>query len=196
MKLNNYVIIAFAWVTLFCMSCNPVVLEEQKNTTPPVHYDTLTLTEGDWIATIKHMDSPRDYLVAHLVIYREKIVEEDSIPYTPYNVVIMAETQDTLLPLGTYTSEPNVSKRVLVKEGHAWGAGSARWFKEEKFYDYKDLSVVIGIDTTRNYYLDAFIQMEEGENLYIHCPTIWRHYVLVQEGVHLAYDETYYPTID
>lgn len=101
----------------------------------------------------------------------------DSVPYGAFNYIMMrAVMQDTLLPLGTYTSQSEETHCYLIKSSVAYGAETERWFKAQRPYNIKDVSIHIDKDSAQNYYLDAFIQMKGGENLYIHCTEIWRSY--------------------
>ena len=191
---------AFIAVVLsVCVSCEPVAINGNNTPTsvdtPTIHYDTLTFVRqvSYWHAHIRHLSHNNGILKAHLAIMPSYDVEErDSIPYRFYHVIMMAETQDTLLPLGTYTMAQDKPLYISSdrESSFAVGAENKSWYKEIKPYYYKDVIVHIGRDTIQDYYLELFVQMEEGENLYLHCSHITRQ-ILMENREYYSYP--YYP---
>ena len=163
-----------------CTSCEQPIRTGTNEPTPPavIHYDTLSLVKGGWKAEIVHETSSGGEIRAYVTVIGYNVDKQlDSIPYGTFNYIMMhAVTQDTLLPLGTYTSQSEETHCYLIKSSVAYGAETERWFKSLRQYEIKDVSIHIDKDSAQNYYLDAFIQMKAGENLYIHCPDIWRVY--------------------
>lgn len=174
MKTKNYILgIVLLFVLSFCVACNPPVSEEDS---APIHYDTLTLIQGDWIAEITHINYVEGQLIARLSITMMYLDSLDSIPYTNYNnLELRAMTSDTLLPCGIYTSKSKDLICTSDKYSRAWGRGSGPWYKKSQFYQIKDASIHIGKDSTQGYYLDAFIQMYGDENLYNRCTYVLRY---------------------
>ena len=162
-----------------CISCKPVVTEKpQIPEYPIVHYDTLSLARGHWQAEIVHTASSNGEIYAYMFILGCNVDKQlDSVPYGAFNYIMMqAVTQDTLLPLGTYTAQSNDTRCYLISSSVASGAETERWLRAQGPYDIKDVSIHIDKDSAQNCYLDAFIQMKDGDNLYIHCTEIWRSY--------------------
>ena len=199
MKKNKILTCAFIAVVLsVCVSCEPIAINgNDKPTsvdTPTIQYDTLSLQQDCyWHAYIEHLSQNNGILKTHLVIMSSCGIDDiDSIPYIFYHVNIMAETQDSLLPLGTYTmtqDEPLYIENDR-ESNFATGAENKLWFKERGLYYYKDAVVHIGRDTIQDYYLEFLVQMEDGENLYLYCPYIARQ-VRMENGEFYAYP--YYP---
>ena len=173
MKIKNYILgVVLLLVLSFCVACEPPVSEED----PAIHYDTLTLINGFWMAEITHIDYAEGQLITRLSITMMYLDSLDSIPYTNYNnLELRAITSDTLLPCGTYTSESKDLICTVDQYTNAWGRGSEPWYKEARFYQIKDASIHIGKDSTQGYYLDAFIQMYGDENLYNRCTYVLRY---------------------
>lgn len=173
-------IIVCIMVSSICTSCEQPIETNNDEPTPPavIRYDTLSLVKGGWKAEIVHISSSGGEVYAYLGIMGYNVDKQlDSVPYGTYNHIMMhAVTQDTLLPLGTYTAQSDVTRCFLINSSVAYGAETERWFKALRRYKIKDAIIHIDRDSAQNYYLDAFIQMEAGENLYIHCPDIWRMY--------------------
>lgn len=197
-KIQTIAVVFIGVVLFWCISCEPVEINgSDKPTpvdTPAIQYDTLSFVRrvSNWSADITHLSRRNGLLMAHLqIVPSYKIEEHDSIPYVFYNAVMVAETQDTLLPLGTYTMTQDKPLYLSSdrRSNFAVGAGNALWFKEVKPYYYKDAVVHIGRDTIRDYYVELWVQMEEGENLYLYCPHIRR--IVLMENEEFGYP--YYP---
>lgn len=171
-----FMVICIGAFLSLCISCKPT--EEIQPPEPVVvHYDTLSLARGQWEAEIVHTASSDGEICAYMFILGNVNEQLDSVPYGAFNYIMMrAVTQDTLLPTGTYTAQSDEMHCYLINSSCAWGAETERWFKESQPYDMKDVSIRIDKDSAQNYYLDAFIQMKGGENLYVHCTEIWRSY--------------------
>lgn len=178
MKTNKsfaYTILCICILVSMQMSCKPT--EEVRPPEPVVvHYDTLSLARGHWQAEIVHTASSNGEICAYMFILGNNVDKRlDSVPYGAFNYIMMqAVTQDTLLPLGTYTAQSNDTRCYLISSSVASGAETERWFRAQGAYDIKDVSIHIDKDSAQNYYLDAFIQMKDGDNLYIHCTEIWK----------------------
>ena len=159
---------------LLATSCQPVVEE-----IPSDKYDTLLLSSKSvWTASVMHTDQDSGYLKAHIAVLLEQLVEYDfreyeNIPYIGYNFDVEAYTQDSLLPLGKYTTHIDDTCHILLKDAIALGAGTKSWYKSRnKLFAIEDATMYIGQDAQQEYYLDLFVQMEEGEKLYLRC-TRW-----------------------
>ena len=182
MKKVNILLGLLVCITMssICTSCVQPTETSTNEPVPPavIHYDTLSLVKGGWKAEIVHISSSGGEVYAYMTIVGYNIDKQlDSVPYGTYNHIMMhAVTQDTLLPLGTYTAQSNETCCYLLNSSVAYGAETERWFKAQRRYEIKGASIHIDKDSAQNYYLDAFIQMKAGENLYIHCPDIWRMY--------------------
>ncbi len=199
-KIQTIAVVFIGIVLFVSVSCEPVEINgSDKPTpvdTPAIQYDTLSFARqvSYWHAYIEHLSQNNGILKAHIAIMPSFGIEErDSIPYMFYHVIVIAETQDTLLPLGTYTMTQNKPLYIFwdKKSYFAVGAENELWFKESKPYYYKDAIVHIGRDTIRDYYVELWVQMEEGENLYLCCPHITRRFR--NENGEVIYACPYYP---
>ena len=190
MKIKNYILgVVLLLVLSFCVACNPPVSEEDS----AIHYDTLTLINGCWMAEITHVDYVEGQLITRVTISVMQVDSLDSIPYIHYNKLeLRAITSDTLLPCGTYTSKSKDLICTSDKYSRAWGYGSGLWYKKAQFYQIKDASVHIGGDSTKEYYLDAFIQMCDGENLYVHSTYVLQRH-RHEDNPQWSYLLPYYP---
>lgn len=176
-KIFTYAILCICILLSMQISCKPT--EEVQPPEPVVvHYDTLSLSRGHWEVEIVHTASSNGEICAYMFILGCNVDKQlDSVPYGAFNYIMMhAVTQDTLLPLGTYTVQSNDTCCYLISSSCAMGAETEHWFKAQRPYDIKDVSIHIDKDSAQNYYLDAFIQMKDGDNLYIHCTEIWKSY--------------------
>ncbi len=176
-KIFTYTILCICILLSMQISCKPT--EEVQPPEPVVvHYDTLSLVRGKWETEIVHTASSNGEIYAYMFILGCNVDKQlDSVPYGAFNYIMMhAVTQDSLLPIGTYTAQSDEMHCYLIKSSCAWGAETECWFKESQPYDMKDVSIRIDKDSAQNYYLDAFIQMKDGDNLYIHCTEIWKSY--------------------
>ncbi len=202
MKIKGILTYAFGFigVALFvCTSCEPIEINSGANSTlvdtPAIQYDTLLFIRGKerrvWDAQITHISHRNGILQARLGILPQCVIEEhDSVPYLSFYVSMVAETQDTLLPLGTYSMTQD--KLLYIQNNNKSNfAMGAEWFKEYKPYHYKNAIVRIGRDSEQGYYLELWVQMEDGENLYLYCPRITRQFR--NENGELIYACPYYP---
>lgn len=202
MKIKKILTYVFAFIgvaLLVCTSCEPVEINGGANftpvDTPTIQYDTLSFIRGKerrvWDAQMTHISHRNGILQAQLGILPQCVIEEqDSVPYLSFNVTLIAETQDTLLPLGTYSTTQDKLLYILNNKKSNFAMG-AKWFKEYKPYHYKNAIVHIGRDSVQGYYLESWVQMEEGENLYLYCPRITR--LFRNENGELIYACPYYP---
>ena len=188
MKIKRCHVVSLLLCLLLATSCQPVVEE-----IPSDKYDTLRLYSSRcfWHAAIMHLYQDSGYLRAHVGITIEVPIDDydyhelDSIPYIGYHIYVDAHTQDTLLPLGKYTTHIDDTCHISVEECWASGARTKKWYKPAGRYAVEDATIYIGKDEQQEYYLELFVQMQEGERLYIRCKEIWR----LEE--HRAY--LYYP---
>ena len=174
MKIKQCHVVSLLLCLLLTTSCQPVVEE-----IPSDKYDTLLLSSKSvWTASVMHTDQDSGYLRAHIAVLLEQLVEYDfreyeNIPYIGYNFDVEAYTQDSLLPLGKYTTHIDDTCHILLKDAIALGAGTKSWYKSRnKLFAIEDATMYIGQDAQQEYYLDLFVQMEEGEKLYLRC-TRW-----------------------
>lgn len=183
-----------AILSLICTSCEqPIGIIDNGNkpsdTLNVIKYDTLPPTRVPWQCFITHLSSRNGVLKAHMgmVAYIDK--QKDSIPYSSFNWIMLAETQDTLLPLGTYTMKQHDSLYIAddVTDNWSWGAEAQLWYKEKRRYYYKDAKAKIGRDSIGKYYMELFVQTEDGENLYVYCPTLLRSFRL-ENGEYMLFD--------
>lgn len=189
MKTHILIILLVGVLSFVFISCEHPV-EPPEPVPVAIRYDTLSLKKGrHWYAFITHARNRDGDLYAHLGISGLIDTQQDSIPYGGYNVMLAAETSDTLLPLGLYTTQSADLRCILNKNAYAFGAETDKWYKEGKRFDFKDVAVQIGKDTTQNYYLDVWAQMKSGENLYFRCSQVLRHF---RDENNKLIEETYY----
>ena len=159
-------------------SCNPIVVEK-----PSDEYVTLTLTECKWSTYITHLSDDNGLLYTFVSVVAKGgngnkfDPKRDSVPYSAYKFYVEAQTKDTLLPLGKYTTKDGDTGRILIKQCEAWSANSALWPKPAGRYTMKDATIYIGCDSLKiknKYYFEFFIDMDDGERLYIRSTELWR----------------------
>ncbi len=162
-------------------SCQPAIEEIQAD-----KYDTLRFSSSScsWDASITHIYQDSGHLRAFIGILAVtnsrdyNFREHDSIPYVRFRLYVDAYTQDTLLPLGKYTTNMDDTCHISVEESCAIGAGSKLWYKSTgKQFAMEDATIYIGQDTKQEYYIDLFVQMKDGEKLYLRSTEIWRLYL-------------------
>lgn len=167
------------WFVLLGNSCNPVTIETSSD-----GYDTLRLRQCYWSTDIAHLSDCDGYISAHVAVVvtetdKKKFdPERDSIPYCGYNFFVEAQTQDSLLPLGRYTTKEGDVGRILIKQCCAFSAQSVLWPKPAGIrYTMKDATICIGCDSSKTkdkYYFEFFIDMDDGERLYIRSTDLWQ----------------------
>lgn len=171
---------------LFCLflttSCHPVV-----EATSTDKYDTLRFSSKyyAWSTSIIHIEQDNGHLRAFIgfavMEYKSNnshyynFREYDSIPYYSFKLFVEAYIQDTLLPLGKYTTNMGDTCYISLEECCAFGAGSKLWYKSRgKQFAMEDATIYIGQDSKQEYYIDLFVQMKDGEKLYLRSTDIWR----------------------
>ncbi len=194
METNKHIIWMVCTIVLLlhlCISCNnPTTIEHQD----VIKYDTIASQYGMWGAEIYHISFEEGELNARVVLQAYDFMY-DSIPYGSYQMDVIVHPQDTLLPIGTYTTS-NTNPLYINKQGCSFAMPytiedpSKSW----PTYRYKDVTMSIKRDaTTRDYYVEAFVQLETGENHYIRSSFMARVYIDEVTGFPIGYSRNYYP---
>lgn len=192
MKTNKHIILVACTIVLLlhlCVSCQQSTSVENQDI---IKYDTISLQYGRWGADIYHISFEEGELNARVVL-QSYGVYPDSIPYGFYQINVIAHPQDTLLPIGTYTTS-DIDHMYINKQGCSFAVPlKIEDPRNIPRYRYNDVTMSIKRDvTTGDYYVEAFIQLETGENHYIRCNTIARVY-MDEDNNPIGYSPNYYP---